>query len=131
MTFDAARARAALDAAHGLATFTALTTPMHVHLMTANGTATSAGTELSTSGGYDSSNTGAPSVTFGSATSPSTSSNSGSVSVTNMPAATIVGIEVKDNGGTRAELGALTSSKTTQSGDTLSFAAAAITSTLS
>lgn len=131
MTFDAARARAALDAAHALSAMTVASTPVHVRLMTANGTATTAGTELATGGGYTASNTGSPSVTFGSATSPSTSANSGSVSITNMPAATIVGVEITDNGGARQELGSLASSKTTASGDTLSFAVAAITSALS
>lgn len=130
MTFDAARARAALDALHALGAMGNASTPVHCRLMTANGSATSAGTELGTSGGYTASNAGSPSVTFGAASSPSTSSNSGAVTITNMPANTIVGIEITDNGGTRQELGALSSSKTTASGDTLSFAISAITSTL-
>lgn len=131
MTFDAARARAALDALHALGAMAVASTPVHTRLMTTNGTATTGGTELATGGGYTATNTGSPSVTFGSATSPSTSANSGSVTITNMPAATIVGIEVTDNAGVRQELGALASSKTTASGDTLSFATSAITSALS
>lgn len=130
MTMDAARARAALDAAHALGAMANAGTPVHCRLMTANGSATAAGTELATSGGYTASNTGSPSVTFGAATSPSTASNSTAVTITNMPATTIVGVEITDNAGVRQELGALTASKTTLSGDTLSFAIAAITTTL-
>lgn len=131
MTFDAARARAALDALHALGAMANAATPVRVRLMTANGSATANGTELGSGGSYVA-GTG-QSVTFGAATSPATSSNSGAVTQTNMPAATIVGIEVWDSTGTpvRQELGALSANKTTALGDTLSFAIAAITSALS
>src|SRR4051794_12622137 len=76
------------------------TGPMHVRLMTANGSATANGTELSTSGGYTS-GTGAPTVTFAAAsTTTGQAASNAAVTVTNMPAATVVGIEVWDSAGT-------------------------------
>lgn len=131
MTVDAARARAALDALHALGAMANAGTPIHCRLMTANGSATAAGTELATSGGYTATNTGSPSVTMAAASSPATAASTTAVTVTNMPATTIVGIELTDNAGVRQELGALGASKTTASGDTLSFAIGAITSALS
>jgi len=132
MTWDAARARAALDALHALGAMANATTPVRLRQMTANGSATSNGTELGTSGGYTQ-GAGAPSVTIGAATSPSTSQNSSVVSITNMPATTIVGVELWDSAGSpvRQELGSLSSSKTTVSGDTLSYAAGAYVSSAS
>jgi hypothetical protein len=55
------------------------------------------------------------------------------ISQTNMPVATIVGIEIWDSHATvpvRIEYTTAFTSKTTASGDTLSFASAAITSAL-
>jgi hypothetical protein len=131
MTIDAARARACLDALHALGAMGNAATPVHCRLMTTVGSATSNGTELATSGGYTS-GTGAPSITFGAASSPATSASTTAVTVTNMPATTINGIEIWDTTGTpvRQELGSLTVAKTTASGDTLSFAIGAITSAL-
>jgi hypothetical protein len=48
-----------------------------------------------------------------------------------MPAATTAGIEIWNGTPARQEFGALTAAKTTAAGDTLSFAAGAITSALS
>jgi hypothetical protein len=109
---------------------TATTTPTRVRLMTAVGTATTNGTELATSGGYTS-GAGAPSVTWAAAATGSEATNA-IVSVTNMPVATINGIEIWDSNATpkRQELGSLTTPRTTASGDTLSFASGAITSAL-
>jgi hypothetical protein len=130
MTFDAARARSALDALHALGAMANATTGIKLRLIATVGSATSNGTEISAGGGYAS---GGSAVTFGAATSPSTSSNSALWSQTNMPATTVNGIETWDQAGTpvRQELGSLTTPKTTASGDTLSFAIGAITSTLS
>lgn len=130
MAFDQAFAQAIQNHIHGNATLTA-PTGHKVLLMTANGTSTAGGTELATGGGYTA-GTG-QAITFSSATAatPSVSANNASISFTNMPAATIVGIEIKNSGSVRLEFGALTASKTTASGDTLSFAASAITSALS
>lgn len=116
------------DHAHGVASLT-MPTGLRCRLMTANGSASANGTELATSAGYTS-GTGAPLMPFGAATtaSPSVAANSGIVSVTNMPAATIVGIEIWESTPVRIELGSLATNRTTVLGDTLSFAAGAVTS---
>lgn len=128
MAYDQAFAQKVQDHVHGK---TALTMPtgLKVLLMTANGTSTANGTELATGGGYTA-GTGQP-VTFAASTAatPSSSANSATVAYTNMPAATITGIELW-NSTVRQEFGALTASKTTAAGDTLSFASGAIASTL-
>jgi hypothetical protein len=115
-----------LDASCGGA-FTPPTTPVLCRLMTANGTNSSNGTELATSGGYTS-GTGAPSVTFSAAASGSKAS-SAAVTITNMPATTIVGVELWSSDGTPVRLwwGPLTSSKTTNSGDTFTIASGSLT----
>jgi hypothetical protein len=130
MALTQARANQILDAVHTVATLTASVAPIHTRLMTAVGTNTTNGTELATSGGYTS-GVGAPSTTWGSAAT-GTSAITAAVTVTNMPATTINGIEEWDSAGTpvRQELGSLTTPRTTASGDTLSFAIGAITSAL-
>lgn len=132
MALSAVRANQILDAIHGVAALVSVTSnTLRTRLMTANGTATTNGTELATSGGYTS-GTGAPLVTFGAAASQS-SANTTAVTVTNMPATTIVGVENwGDVSGTpqRQEFGALTTSRTTNAGDTFSIAISAMTSAL-
>lgn len=120
-----------IDASLATAAFVASTAPIRCRLMTANGSATAAGTELATSGGYTS-GVGAPSVTFAAAAAGANASNS-AVTVTNMPATTIVGVELWDSAGTplRKWYGALTASKTTNAGDTFSIASGALTAALS
>lgn len=134
MALDQNFAKALNDHMHGVAALAAPTAPLRCRLMTANGTAAAAGTELATSGGYTA-GTGAPTITFAAATaaSPSVSASNVEVTVTNMPATTVVGIEIWNSNATpaREEWGALSASKTTASGDTLSFASGAITSSLS
>lgn len=107
-----------------------ITAPIKVRFMTANGTATAAGTEL-TSGGSYVAGTGVSIGSNWAATSSGSQSTNAIVSQTNMPAATIVGIELWDSNGTpkRTEYGSITS-KTTVAGDTLSFASGAITSAI-
>jgi hypothetical protein len=106
------------------------TGPIKCRLMTANGSATAAGTEVATGGGYTS-GTGAPTATFGAAnTTTATAATSGAINVTNYPRAeTVVGVELWDSAGTPARkwFGALASSKTMASGDTFSIAAGALT----
>ena len=120
-----AEATRLLDASFGVASFTAPTTPMKLALLTANGSNTSAGTEV-TGGSY-----ARQTITMGSA-SAGACSNSGAVNFTSMPACTVTGVEIYDNNGTprRAWQGALTSSKTVGSGDTLSFAVAAVAASI-
>jgi hypothetical protein len=119
-----------VDASVATTTFTASTAPIRCRLMTANGSATAAGTELATSGGYTS-GTGAPSVTFAAASGGVANSNS-AVTVTNMPATTIVGVELWDSAGSPARKwwGSLTASKTTASGDTFTIASGSLTLTV-
>lgn len=108
-----------------------ITTPINLRLFTVTSTATAVGTEVSTSGGYTA---GGSNITFGAATAatPAVSSNTGAVSWTNMPAVTVNGVDMRDSTGTpkNIEFGALTSAKTTASGDTLTFAIGAVTSSL-
>lgn len=125
--FDQTHANNLLAGSTAQGTFTASTGPIHVRLMTVNGTATSNGTELTTGGGYTS-GTGAPTVTFAAPSGGSIATNA-SVVVTNMPATTIVGIELWDSAGTplRKWWGALTSSKTVNSGDTFTIGSGSLT----
>lgn len=110
----------------GIAAYTAAATPMKLALATATGTATVAGTEVS-GGSY-----ARQTIVF-SAPSAGATSNNALISFTNMPAATTTGIDIYDSTGTpvRRAFAALTSSKVTASGDTLSFAATAVAASLS
>lgn len=114
-----------LDALVGAASYT-VTTPIKLALVTANGSDSAAGTEV-TGGSY------ARQTIAWTAASSGEIHNSAVINFTGMPAATVVGIEVYDSAGTpkRLAYGALTSSKTTASGDTLQFAASSISLTLS
>jgi hypothetical protein len=115
-----------LDWVNGVGSPTRPTTPLKVALVTANGTDTSAGTEVS-GGSYARQN-----VTFTAASSGATA-NDAAITFTNMPAATIVGVEVWDSAGTPVRLwyGALAANKTTNSGDTFTIATGDLDLTLS
>ncbi|WP_369274506.1 hypothetical protein AB5J55_35315 [Streptomyces sp. R11] len=115
----------AMDWIMGLAA-TAPTTPLKVALVTANGSDTSAGTEV-TGGSYARKN-----LTVAAATNGATS-NSADLVWTGMPAATVVGVEVWDNAGTPVRLwyGALAASRTVAAGDELRIPAASLTFALS
>lgn len=108
-----------------------ITYPISIRLMTTNGNATTLGTELATGGSYVA-GTGISVGANWAAAASGSQATSATVSQTNMPATTVVGIELWDASATkqRTEFGALTSSKTTSAGDTLSFASGAITSAL-
>ncbi len=120
-----------LDASLGTTAYTATTAPIHVRYITAIGSAATAGTELGTAQGYTS-GTGAPTVTFAASASASAASNA-AVTTTNMPAATITGIELWDSAGTplRKWFGNTTAPKTTNSGDTYQIASGSLTVALS
>lgn len=124
---DQTHANNIIDASLGTASFVATTAPIRSRYMTANGSATANGTELTTSGGYTS-GTGAPSLTFAAASAASAASNS-AVTTTNMPATTVVGVELWDSAGTpkRKWWGALTASKTTNAGDTFTIPSGSLT----
>jgi hypothetical protein len=107
------------------------TGPLKLRQMTVNGSATAAGTEVVTGGGYTS-GASAPTVAFGAAAA-GVSSNSGAISITNWPRAeTVTGVEIWDSAGTplRKWWGALGSSKVMAAADTLSYAIGAITLTM-
>jgi hypothetical protein len=124
---DQTRCNQILDAILATTTLTASTTGIHIRLMTANGSVSANGTELGTSGGYTA-GTGTATVTWAAASAASAASNQ-AYTVTNMPATTIVGVELWDSNGTpkRQAWGALSASKTTNSGDTFSIASGSIT----
>jgi hypothetical protein len=111
-----------VDAGLGTATYTAPTGPMRVALMTANGTNTAAGTEV-TGGSY-----AKQTVTFAAA-SAGAAASSNALNFTGMPAVTVTGLDVVDSAGTprRVWTGALSVSKVVGAGDTLSFAIGALT----
>lgn len=128
-SYDGTRGAQVMDAVNGTTTLTATTTPVRLRQMTAQGSATANGTELATSGGYTS-GAGAPSLTFGAAsTTTGQAASSSAVTITTMPATTITAVELWDSNATpkRQMQGALTASKTTSAGDTLSYASGAVT----
>ena len=114
-----------LDALVGTASYSA-NTPIKLALVTAAGSDSAAGTEVS-GGSY-----ARQTITFNAASSGSIAS-AATVSFTNMPTSTVVGIELWDSAGTPVRLayGSLTSNKSLTSGDTLEFAAGSITLSLS
>lgn len=96
-------------------------TPLKLRLMTANGSASAAGTEV-TGGSYT------PQTIAFSAASSGSASNSAEITFSAMPGVTVVGLEIWDSAGTpiRQWWGALTSSKTVASGDDLKFPAGSV-----
>lgn len=126
---DAVEALNQVAASLGEATYAATTGPIRGRLMTANGTASSNGTEVVNSGGstYASQDVGAAITSV--AALPVV--NSGSITWTNLPTATIVGLELWDSNGTpkRKWFGALAASKTVALGDSLTIAAGSLSIT--
>ena len=124
---DVAEARA-LNWLTGNAT-TAPTLPLKARLMTVNGTDSAAGTEVFNGGG----STYAPqSVAVGAATGTTQAVNTADVVFANMPAVTVVGIEIWDSAGTpfRWWFGAATTPRTLVLGDTLRIVAGALVLTM-
>lgn len=95
---------------------------LSVRLMTANGSDSSTGTEV-TGGSY-----AAQSVTF-SAASAGATSNTALIQFTSMPACTVLGVEIWDTSGTPRRIwwGPLAASKTVNAGDTFEVAAGSLT----
>lgn len=114
-----------LDWINGAGTPTRPTTSLKVALCTSTPTDSAAGTEVS-GGSYARAN-----VTL-SASSGGSTSNSGTVSFTGMPACTVTAFEIWDSAGTPVRLwwGTLASSKTVNAGDTFEFQAGTITLSL-
>lgn len=117
-----------LEASTGKTAYVAPTTGMDLELTTTLPTATAAGTAVA-GGSY-----AKQPVTWAAAVggAPSTIANSGALNYTNMPAATVVGIDVYDRNGTprRAWWGPLTASRTTLLGDSITFAIGALSLSL-
>jgi hypothetical protein len=111
-----------IDDILGTAVRTAPTTPMKLALETVAGTAAAAGTELT---GYT-----RPTIAFTAASGAATS-NSGALTIPCSTGATVVALAVYDSAGTpvRKLWGPLTSNRTVVAGDSLAFAANAITFT--
>ena len=121
--FDSAEARRLLDATFGVADYAVTVAAPKLRLATATGSDTAAGTEVTNSGG---STYAAQDCPF-SAASGRSIQNSGTVSFTNMPAATVSHVDIYDQANTtRKAYGALTTARTTALGDTLSFAPGSI-----
>jgi hypothetical protein len=110
-----------LDWVLGVGTPTRPTTPLQVALVTANGTDTTAGTEV-TGGSY-----ARQDLTVAAAVNGATS-NSADLVFAGMPAATVVGVEIWDDAGTPVRLwyGALTASRTVAAGDELRLTAGSL-----
>lgn len=133
MALDQTRANEILTWMHGGAAPSALSGGTKLAIMTANGNASAAGTEVATGGGYTAGTGGRIALAWGTAASGS-QVTSAVASVTNYPRAeSVVGVEIYESGSTfrRIEFGALQGgAKVMAAGDTLSFAAGAITSAL-
>ncbi len=114
-----------LDALVGTSAYT-VTTPVKLALMTANGSDSAPGTEV-TGGSY-----ARQTIAFDAAASGSISNNA-AISFTGMPACTVVGIEIWDNAGSpkRLAYGPLTASRSVSAGDTVQFASSSVTLSLS
>jgi hypothetical protein len=114
-----------LDALFGNASFS-VTGDIKLALMTANGDDASPGTEV-TGGSY-----ARQTIVFDTASGGATQ-NDAAISFTDMPAVTVVGIEIYDSAGSPKRLmyGPLTTSRTVTAGDTVQFAIGAIDVTLS
>lgn len=110
-------------------TTTAPTGPLMARLMTVNGSDSAPGTEVANAGG----STYTPqSVAFSAAVGSGSAANAADVVFANMPAATIVGVEIWDSAGTpfRWWWGALTAPKSTNLGDTARFLAGQLALTM-
>jgi len=124
---DGAEARV-LNFLTGNTPATAPTLPLSVRLLTALGSDSAPGTEVTNAGG----STYTPqSVAFPAATGTTTTANSADIVFTNMPACTVVGLEIWDSAGTpfRWWQGAATASKTVNLGDTIRILAGQLTLT--
>jgi len=114
-----------LDALVGTSAYT-VTTPIKLALVTANGSDSVAGTEV-TGGSY-----ARQTIAFDAASSGQIENNA-VINFTDMPSCTVVGIEIYDSAGSAKRLayGALTASRTVTAGDTVQFAVSSITLSLS
>lgn len=124
---DAAEARV-LNWITGNAT-TAPTAPLMVRLMSANGSDATPGTEITNAGG---SSYTPQAAGFSAAVGTGATSNAADIVFSNMPATTVVGVEIWDSAGTpfRWAWGPATASKATNLGDPLRILAGQLALTL-
>lgn len=122
---DAAEAMRLLDASFGKTAYTNPTAPVVVHLGTNAVTPTQTVTMTKVTGGSYAAQT----LSMAAATSPGTNASNAALTYTNMPATTVAFAEVWDSAGTprRQYFGALTASKTTNAGDTLTIPSGSLT----
>ena len=117
-----ATAAALIDDSVGTTARTAPTTPMKLSVETVAGSTSAAGTELGS--------TTRPTIAFGAATgTPPVASSTGTTNVVAGAGGTVVAAAVYDSAGTpiRKWWGPLAANRTVITGDTLAFAAASVT----
>lgn len=120
-----ATAAAVIDDQNGVTARTAPTTPMKLSVETAAGSTTAAGTELGS--------TTRPTITMGASSgTPPVGSNSSACTVVAGAGGTVVAAAIYDSAGTpvRKWWGALTTSRTVVTGDSLAFAVGAVTTSV-
>jgi hypothetical protein len=124
-----AECNAILNATSGQAAYVAPTSPIKVRLMTANGLATTPGTEVVNAGG---STYASVTITYTAASAGFIASNV-ALNFANMPATTIVGVEEWDSAATpvRRWFGALTVTKVVNLGDTFTITVGSFSKSLS
>lgn len=128
---DQAEANRLINAMTGKVTYPAATPPMMARLMTAIGSASANGAEVTNAGGSAYAPQSVTAATPAGGTNGVLASNA-AITFTNMPAATETAIEIWDSGGTprRAMFGSLTTAKTTALGDSLTLASGALSLSL-
>ena len=119
-----AEATRLMDASVGKTAYVAPTTPMMLGLFSTTGSASTAGTEV-TGGSYARQNL---TTALPAGSTNGTITTTSAVTFTGMPATTTTSVEVYDSNGTprREWWGALTVSKTTGAGDSLTFASGSL-----
>ena len=118
--FDSAEVRRLLEASCGVTDYAVTVASPTLRLATTAPSDTAAGTQV-LGGSY-----AAQACAFGAASGRSIQ-NSGTVAFTGMPATTTTHVDIYDGANTTRKMyGALSASKTTAAGDTLSFAAGSI-----
>lgn len=132
MPLDQAEATRVVNARWGKVAYPAPTLPIMLRLVTSAqpGSPTAAGTEVANAGGSAYAPQSATAAAGNNASAGAIATN-GAITFTNMPAATVTGIETWDSAGTprRLAYGALAASKTTALGDSLTIAAGQLTDT--
>lgn len=135
MPLDQAEAIRLLNAKWNKATYPAASGAIMCRLMTANGTATANGTEVTNAGGSAYAAQDASAATPAAAVAESVSgggrlTSNAPITFTNMPAATVNGLELwTTTPARRTTFGSLTTPKTTALGDSLTIAAGQLTDT--